>query len=303
MRLISFRRNNGTGVGVMVDETGAVALAEAAPDLPRTLKGILELDDGLARVRAAVDGRPADFALDDVALDPVIPDPHAIWALALNFQMHIEETALTTSAEHPQIFLRMPASQVGHNQPMVCPRPDIAKTYDYEGELAVIMGRGGRYIGEADALGRVAGYACYNEGSVREFQRHNRQFGLGKNFEKSGSFGPWMVTAEEFGDPRDHVVTTRLNGIEKQHAPLSDMIFSVGEVIQYLSTGYALRPSDVLVMGTPGAIPPPEDWEPGPDDSKRVRGRTHMNPGDTVEVEIEGLGTLVNPIVADGWGD
>ncbi len=298
MRLISYRRNGEAGVGVMAGDGGAVALALATPDLPRTLKGILELDDGLDRARAAAEGRAADFALDDVELEPVIPDPHAIWALALNFRMHIEETQLTTSAEHPQIFLRMPASQVGHDQPMVCPRPDIAKTYDYEGELAVIMGRGGRYIGEADALGRVAGYACYNEGSVREFQRHNRQFGLGKNFEKSGSFGPWMVTADEFGDPRDHVVTTRLNGIEKQRAGLDEMLFSVEQVIGYLSTGYALRPGDVIVMGTPGALPPGPDYVAGAQDSDRIPGRTHMKPGDAVEVEITGIGTLANRIAA-----
>ena len=298
MRLISYRRNGETGVGAMIDEVGVVALSQAAPDLPRTLKQILELEDGLERVRGAVDGRPADFALDDVTLDPVIPDPHAIWALALNFDMHIQETSLTTSAEYPQIFLRMPASQVGHNQAMVCPRPDVAKTYDYEGELAVIIGRGGRYIDEADALGRVAGYACYNEGSVREFQSHNRQFGLGKNFEKSGSFGPWMVTADEFGDPKNHSVTTRLNGVEKQRCGFDEMLFSVEQVIEYLSTGYSLRPGDVIAMGTPGALPPDPGYVPGPQDSDRIPGRTHMKPGDVVEVEISGLGTLSNPIVA-----
>jgi 2-keto-4-pentenoate hydratase/2-oxohepta-3-ene-1,7-dioic acid hydratase in catechol pathway len=298
MRLVSYRRNGETGVGAIVDEVSAVALSEAAPDLPRNLKQILELEDGLERVRGAVDGRPADFALDDIAFDPVIPDPHAIWALALNFDMHIQETSLTTSAEHPQIFLRMPASQVGHKQAMVCPRPDVAKTYDYEGELAVIMGRGGRYIDEADALGRVAGYACYNEGSVREFQSHNRQFGLGKNFEKSGSFGPWMVTADEFGDPKKHSVTTRLNGVEKQRCGFDEMLFSVEQVIKYLSTGYSLRPGDVIAMGTPGALPPEPGYVAGPQDSDRIPGRTQMKPGDVVDVEISEIGTLSNPIVA-----
>ena len=298
MRLISYRLNGEIGVGAMVDESSAVALSEVAPHLPRDLKQILEMDDGLERVRAAVDGRMANIVLDDIALDPVILDPHAIWALALNFQMHIQETSLTTSAEHPQIFLRMPASQVGHGQAMVCPRPEVAKTYDYEGELAVIIGRSGRYIDEADALDHVAGYACYNEGSVREFQNHNRQFGLGKNFENSGSFGPWMVTADEFGNPRKHTVTTRLNGIEKQRCGFDEMLFSVEQVIRYLSTGYSLRPGDVIVMGTPGALPPGPDYVPGPQDSDRILGRTHMKPGDVVEVEISGIGTLVNPIIA-----
>ena len=298
MRLISYKLNDEIGVGTMVDESSAVALTDAAPDLPRTLKKILELDDGLERVRAAVDGRAANIALDDIALEPVIPDPHAIWALALNFQMHIQETSLTTSAEHPQLFLRIPASQVGHGQSMVCPRPEVAKTYDYEGELAVIIGRSGRYIDEADALDHVAGYACYNEGSVREFQNHNRQFGLGKNFENLGSFGPWMVTADEFGDPRNHTVTTRLNGIEKQHCGFDEMLFSVEQVIRYLSTGYSLRPGDVIVMGTPGALPPGPNYVSGAQDSDRILGRTHMKADDVVEVEISGIGTLINPIIA-----
>ena len=302
MRIITYSKDGASGVGVMVDDTGFVDLGKAAPNLPPSLRGILEMDgDGLGRVADAVEGKAADLSLDDVVLEPVIPEPQAIWALALNFEMHLEETRLTTSSEYPQIFLRMPASQTGHGQPLLCPDPEIAKPFDYEGELAVIIGKTGRHIAAGESAPYIAGYSIYNEGSVRQFQQHNRQFGLGKNFEKSGSFGPWMMTPDEFGDVDDHTLITRLNGVEKQHASLSEMVFSVGDVIAYLSTGYALRPGDVLVMGTPGAIPPPDDWEPGPNDSKRVRGRTHMNPGDTVEVEITGLGTLTNPIAADGW--
>jgi len=302
MRVISYRNGGRPGVGVMVDDKGFVELRLAAPSLPDTLRAILETEgDGLARVRDATEGKPADLSLDDVELDPVIPQPHAIWALALNFEMHLAETRLTTSDTFPQVFLRTPASQTGHGRPLLCPDPKIAKPLDYEGELAVVIGRQGRHIKAEDAAAYIAGYSIYNEGSVREFQQHNRQFGLGKNFEQSGSFGPWLMTPDEFGNPNEHELITRLNGVEKQHAPLSAMVFSVGDVIQYLSTGYAVRPSDVIAMGTPGAIPPPPDWQPGPNDSKRVRGRTHMNPGDTVEVEITGLGTLVNPIAADGW--
>ncbi len=302
MRLISYRHDGAPGVGVMVDDDGFVALSSAAPDLPPTLRGIIELgDDGLGRAGAAADGRTPDLTLAEVELEPVIPEPNAIWALALNFATHIEETRLTTSESYPQVFLRMGASQVGHRRPLLCPDPAIAKPYDYEGELAVIIGTTGRHIAAADALRHVAGYAIYNEGSIREFQRHNRQFGLGKNFEQSGSFGPWMMTTDEFGDPRGHVLTTRLNGIDKQHASLGEMIFSVEQVIEYLSTGYALRPGDVIVMGTPGAIPPAQGTAPGERDSRRVAGRTHMQPGDLVEVEISGLGTLVNEVVADNW--
>jgi 2-keto-4-pentenoate hydratase/2-oxohepta-3-ene-1,7-dioic acid hydratase in catechol pathway len=180
-----------------------------------------------------------------------------------------------------------------------CPNPAVAKTFDYEGELAVIIGTPGRHIPVARALSHVAGYSCYNEGSVREFQGHNRQFGLGKNFERSGSFGPWLMTAEEFGDPKAHRVITRLNGVEKQNESLDKMLFTVEQVIHYLSTGYTLQPGDVIVMGTPGALKKPPDYVLGPYDSPRNPGRTRMKPGDVCDVEVTGLGTLSNPIVAD----
>lgn len=287
-------------MGVMVDDTAFVALPKVAPELPRGLRRILDLGEaGLRRARSAAEGRAPDLRLDQVSLDPVIPDAHAIWCLALNFRLHIEETRLTTSPDHPQIFLRIAASQVGHNQPMLCPNPKIARAYDYEGELAVVIGRGGRYIPEAEALAHVAGYSCYNEGSVREYQAHNRQFGLGKNFERSGSFGPWLMTPDEFGDPYKQTVTTRLNGVDRQRGSLGEMLFTIEKVIAYLSTGYALRPGDVISMGAPGALPlrPGEIAEQfGP---IKVAGVVHMKPGDVVSVEITGLGTLVNPIVAD----
>jgi 2-keto-4-pentenoate hydratase/2-oxohepta-3-ene-1,7-dioic acid hydratase in catechol pathway len=300
MRLISFRHNSQPDVGVMVDDTGFVALSRVLPALPRTLRGILEGGDvTLRQVAAAVRGRKADLRFDQVELDPVIPEPHALWALALNFKAHIEETQLETSKEFPQVFLRVPASQVGHLQPLVCPNPGVARAFDYEAELAVIIGKPGRYISIERALDHVAGYACYNEGSVREFQSHNRQFGLGKNFEKSGSFGPWMMTRDEFGDPRKQTVIARLNGVEKQKSALNDMLFAVEQVIHYLSQGYMLRPGDVIAMGTPGALKPPAGYVPGPNDSPRIPGRTFMRPGDVCEVEITGLGVLRNPIVAD----
>ena len=191
MRLISYRQGEKTGVGVMVDDTGFVDLSAAAPDLPDTLRGILELEDGLDRARAAADGKSADLNLSDVDLDPVIPVPSAIWAMALNYHTHIAETGLTTSDKYPHIFLRHTGSQVGHNQPLLAPDPDIAKAFDYEGEMAVIIGKGGRNVPLDKAMDHVAGFSIYNEGSVREYQGHNRQFGLGKNFEQSASFGSW----------------------------------------------------------------------------------------------------------------
>jgi len=303
MRLISYRRNKQESVGVMVDDARFIDVPGADSALPPNLRRILEMRHGLDRVRAVARGKHPQIAIEEIEFLPVILEPHAIWALALNFKKHIEETGLTTSREHPQIFMRMPASVVGHRQPLLCPPTQLSDTYDYEGELAVVIGRGGRHIPVERAIDHVAGYACFNEGSVREFQSHNRQFGLGKNFEQSGSFGPWLMTADEFGDPAKHAVKTRLNGHVRQDSPLSDMLFNVPQIVHYLSTGYAVRAGDVICCGTPGALPRrPGDPDYGKE-LKKVAGipasGVQMKPGDTVEVEITGLGVLRNPVVAD----
>jgi 2-keto-4-pentenoate hydratase/2-oxohepta-3-ene-1,7-dioic acid hydratase in catechol pathway len=302
MRIFSYRRDAVSGVGVMVDDTGFVAVHEVAPELPRTLHEILAVPNGMERVRAAIAGKPVGANLDAVTLELPIPRPNAIWALALNFKAHIEETGLQTSAEYPQIFLRTAASLVAPGEPIQAPSPEIARAFDYEGELGVVIGRGGRNIPKERALEHVAGYCAFNEGSVREYQGHNRQFGLGKNFEASGSYGPWLMTTDEFGDPVGHEVITRLNGIQRQRSTLSDMLFPVAAVIAYLSKGYRLRPGDVIAMGTPGALPPAPGDTLGADLSQqfgnhKIPGRAHMRPGDIVEVEITGLGVLRNPIV------
>jgi 2-keto-4-pentenoate hydratase/2-oxohepta-3-ene-1,7-dioic acid hydratase in catechol pathway len=300
MRLISYRQGGKPGVGVMVDDKSFVALPKVAPDLPTSLKALIELEGGFARAAAAAKGKKADLSFAEVELDPIIPDPNAIWCLALNYKLHVEETGLTTSAKYPQIFLRMPCSQVGHLQPILCPDPAVAKKYEYEGELAVIIGKGGRHIPPERALDHVAGYSCYNEGSVREYQSHNRQFGLGKNFEQSGSFGPWLMTPDEFGDPSKHRIITRVNGIERQNATTDLMVFDVPHLINYLSQGYYLRPGDVIVSGSPGSLPPHAgETPPANTGGVYVAGMVQMKPGDTCEVEISGLGTLSNPVVAD----
>ncbi|HUB94589.1 MAG TPA: fumarylacetoacetate hydrolase family protein, partial [Stellaceae bacterium] len=248
----------------------------------------------------AAKGKAADLRFADVELDPVIPVPNAIWCLALNYRLHINETGLTTSSKFPQIFLRMPCAHVGHLQPIVCPDPAVATKYEYEGELAVVIGKGGRHIPVDKALDHVAGYSCYNEGSVREYQGHNRQFGLGKNFEQSGSFGPWLMTADEFGDPAGHRVVVRVNGISRQDAMTDQMIFNVPQTINYLSQGYYLRPGDVIVTGSPGSLPPhPGETPPPNTGGVYVAGMVQMKPGDLCEVEISGLGTLRNPVAAD----
>ena len=300
MKVVSYRHQSKPGVGVVAGDRGVIALANAAPELPGDLRRILQLDPTLERVRAATAGKSADLSLDEIAFDPVIVEPHATWALALNYKLHIEETGLTTSQVYPQIFLRMPISQVGHKEALWAPNKKIAKAYDYEGELAVIIGRPGRFIKRDDAFAHVAGYSCYNEGSVREYQGHNRQFGLGKNFERSGSFGPWLMTPDEFGDPADHTLMTRLNGVERQHAKISGLLFDVPRLIEYLSEGYTLQPGDVIVSGSPGALPlRPGEQPEKPVGRVIVAGQLHMRAGDVCEVEVDGLGVLSNPVIED----
>ncbi len=300
MKVISYRHQGKHGVGVVTGDNGVIALSKAAPALPDDLRRILEIDPALEKVRAVTAGKSADIALDEIAFDPVIREPHATWALALNYKLHIEETGLTTSPDYPQIFLRMPICQVGHREPLWAPRKQIAEAYDYEGELAVIIGKAGRFIKREEAFAHVAGYSCYNEGSVREYQGHNRQFGLGKNFERSGSFGPWLMTPDEFGNPADHTLATRLNGIERQRAKISGMLFDVPRIIEYLSEGYTLQAGDVIVTGSPGALPlRPGEKPETPVGRVIVAGQLHMRLGDVCDVEVDGLGVLSNPVIED----
>jgi 2-keto-4-pentenoate hydratase/2-oxohepta-3-ene-1,7-dioic acid hydratase in catechol pathway len=304
MKIIRYEHRGHSGIGVMADDRRFIGLLEAAPQLPPTLLGIMALGDGLEPVRRAVQGREPNLSLADVTLRPFLGRPNALWALALNFKSHIAETGLTTSREFPQVFLRTVASYVGQDEPLLCPPAEIARAFDYEGELGVVIGCAGRHIPIDRALDHVAGYTCVNEGSVREYQIHNRQFGLGKNFEASGSYGPWLMTPDEFGDPASRSVTTRVNGIVRQRAPLDDMLFDVSSVVSYLSQGYELRPGDMIAMGTPGVLPAEsQDVEAlnlarqhGP---FKIPGLVHMRPGDVVEVEISGLGVLRNAVVAD----
>jgi 2-keto-4-pentenoate hydratase/2-oxohepta-3-ene-1,7-dioic acid hydratase in catechol pathway len=304
MRIIRFEHDSWSGLGVMIDEARFVPLQDADPDLPSTLIEVLQLHDGLERVRRASEIRTVTLSLDDVTLKPFLERPNALWALALNFKSHIAETGLVTSREYPHVFLRVPASYVGHREPLLCPSPKVARAYDYEGELGVVIGKAGRHIPIDRALEHVAGYTCVNEGSVREYQIQNRQFGLGKNFEASGGYGPWLMTPDEFGDPALQTVTTRVNGIVRQRAPLDDMLFDVPSVISYLSQGYCLRPGDLIAMGTPGALEAAADDVEGQDLARqhgpfKISGLVHMRPGDVVEVEVSNLGVLSNSVAAD----
>jgi 2-keto-4-pentenoate hydratase/2-oxohepta-3-ene-1,7-dioic acid hydratase in catechol pathway len=180
------------------------------------------------------------------------------------------------------LFIRFAESQVGHNQPIMLP-PESSHL-DYECEIAVIIGKAGRRISEKDSWSHIAGYAPYNDGSVRDWQRHTIQWTAGKNFSKTGGFGPWMMTRDEIKDDEELSIETRLNGTVMQHSTTKHMIFSIPVLIKYISTFTSLQPGDVIVTGTPGGV----GWSKKPP--------RFMVPGDVVEVEIEAIGVLRNPV-------
>ncbi len=238
----------------------------------------------LAEAAKAAQGQKADHALDAIAYRPVIHNPDKVICVGLNYKSHREETGRSPT-DNPALFVRFADTQVGHGQPMILPRS--SDKFDYEGELAVIIGKGGRHVKAADALGIVAGYSIYNDGSIRDFQNHTHQWTPGKNFPGTGAFGPWMVTADELGDPTRLELTTRLNGQVMQNTTTDLMLFDIPTVIEYVTTFTTLRPGDVISTGTPGGV------------GFKRNPPVFMKAGDTVEIEITKIGKLVNKIAAE----
>jgi 2-keto-4-pentenoate hydratase/2-oxohepta-3-ene-1,7-dioic acid hydratase in catechol pathway len=281
MRIASFERNGRAGFGVVVGD-GVVDAARLTAK-PRSLREALAAG-ALPELERLARSTP-DFGLAEVAFAPVIPEASAkLICVGINYLPHIQEMG-RERPERPVLFVRFGASIVGHGQPLLKPRE--SEQFDYEGELAVVIGKRARRVSRERALDHVAGYSCFNDGSVRDYQRHSGQFTPGKNFQASGSFGPWLVTTDEIGDPRKLTLTTRLNGAVMQNESVSELCFDVPQLIEYCSTWTQLEPGDVIVTGTPGGVGAgrkPPVW---------------MKPGDTVEVEISGIGTLRNPVIAD----
>lgn len=235
---------------------------------------------GVSKAIASAKATP----VSDVNWLPVIGNPEKILCVGLNYETHRKETG-RTEVENPTIFARYSNSQTGHLQPII--RPKVSTELDYEGELAVIIGKPGRYISREDALSHIAGYACYNDGSIRDYQRHTHQFIPGKNFPDTGAFGPWMMTPDEMGVLDDLRLQTRLNGVVVQEATISQMIFDIARQIEYCSSFTRLEAGDVIVSGTPGGV------------GAKRNPPLWMKPGDVVEVEIDKLGILRNPITEE----
>lgn len=284
MKLMSYvtpqRASFGVVLGDRIIDMG-LRLGAACPDLKGAIAQGL-----LPRIAALADNAPADFQLDEVVPLPVIPNPARILCAGLNYVAHRAEGNHKTEAAAPTLFLRLPESQVGHGRPLVCPRE--SDQFDFEAEVAVVIGKGGRRIPKARALSHVAGISAYNDGSVRDWQLQMGQWAPGKNFPATGAFGPWLVTTDELPADRALSLVCRLNGQEMQRTTTDLMMFDIPTLIAFVSTFTTLEPGDVLVTGTPGGV------------GLRRDPQVWMKHGDVVEVELEGVGVLRNPVVKEG---
>jgi acylpyruvate hydrolase len=282
MRIVAFEKNGGAAIGVRLGEE-VVDLATAAPDLPQTLRGLLTAGpDAMSAASEAADNCPERLALQDLALLPPIQDPPKIMCIGRNYAEHAKEGGADVP-EYPDIFMRSRLSLLGHGQPII--RPPVSDKLDFEGELLAVIGSHVHRADEAWALAAVAGYAVFNDATLRDYQRRTGQWTIGKNFDNTGAFGPEFVTADELPPGCTGLrLQTRLNGEVMQDTSTDDMVFPVVPALVTITEAMSLEPGDLLATGTPSGVGyarKPPVW---------------MKPGDTVEVEIEGIGILSNPI-------
>jgi len=286
MRFVSFEISARPSYGVVVLE-GIVDLGRRIGTRYPTLADLIGANN-LAYAVEVVNS-PADYPLDAVKMLPVIPNPKHVFCVALNYHDHFQEVSTGVEREapaYPAVFLRAADSLAGHRQPII--RPKVSKQLDYEGELAVIIGKRGRHIPPADALDYIAGYSCFNDASVRDWQKHTKQATPGKNFFSTGALGPWLLTKDEIPNPHDLAIATRLNGAIMQNSRTSGMLFNIPTFMAYVSAILPLEPGDVLATGTPSGV------------GYSRQPPVFLVPGDVVEVEIERVGTLINTIADEG---
>jgi len=276
MKIATYTRGGTQSYGA-VTASGIVDLGKRIGGKYPSLLALLE-KGSLDEARRAIEGQKADFAESEIKYLPLIPDRINIYCTGLNYRDHIAETK-SEAPKFPRLFMKLDESLVGANVPMI--RPKASVEYDFEAELMVVMGKEARYVSKANALNYVAGYTLFNDGSLRDFQR--RTTDQGKNFYRSSSVGPYMVTLDELPPESEMKLYARLNGKVEQEAKISDMIFPVPVLIEYFSSITRLRPGDMIATGTCGRV--------------SYSDKQFMKGGDTIEVEITGIGKLVNPIV------
>ena len=278
MKFLSFLLNGNPRFGIYNDKN--------VTDLTGKIKNTTSLKDLISRdcipeAKKYALKNPGNISLSEIEFLPVIPNPGKIICVGLNYSEHVKETGRKTK-QNPVIFFRVPESQTSHNQPIQ--KPKVSSHLDYECEMAVIMGNAGKHIKPENALKHIVGHSCYNECTIRDWQQHTEQFGMGKNFEKTGSFGPHMILAENIPDYKKLSIQTRLNGKIMQNAKLSQLIFDLPTLISYISKAIPWKAGDVLVTGTPGGV------------GFKRKPPIFMKDGDKVEVEISEIGVLSNII-------
>ena len=275
MKLASYAVDGRPTWGAVIGD----GLLDLGPSHGGTLRAAIAAG-ALPAIAKEIAGARANRAQSSVTFLPTIPDAGKIICIGRNYKAHVAESG-GKPLEFPSVFIRLATSQVGHGQPIRLSK--LSSDYDYEGELALVIGTGGRHIPRERALSHIAGYVCFNEACYRDFQ-FKHSLAVGKNFAQSGAFGPWMTTADEIPEPSELELTTRLNGVQVQHASVSELIFDIPYLVSYLSGITELVPGDVIVTGTPegvGFARTPPLW---------------LKAGDNVEVEISKIGVLRNRV-------
>lgn len=286
MKLFSFvDRNHQLGIGVIRDQSDQefIDLCKTDPNIPNDLGRLIELDPEFLLVKKALSRQQVVVRnLSEVYWDVLIRRPSKIVCMGLNYADHAKEGG-NARPEYPSFFMRGPSSLVAHDAPMI--RPTVSDKLDYEAELAFVVGKRVQKLTKENALDCVAGYSIFNDGSIRDYQRKSTQWTIGKNFDQTGAFGPWLITPDEL--PRGAhglQIQSRLNGKVMQNGNTHDFLWGVAETIQLITECMTLEPGDVVITGTPAGVgyarTPP----------------VFMKPGDIIEVEIEGIGVLRNPI-------
>lgn len=288
MKIVGFEANNGVRLGV-VDGDNVVDLQAVDANVPTDLAEVLRRSNGdLSPIGALAKKAPASARrpLDGVTYALPVAHPGKIICLGLNYLDHVKEGPQRDNIpKFPSIFFRVLTSMVPHGHPIVRPKESIQ--LDYEAEMVAIVGKRAKHLSIGNAVECIAGYSCANEGSVREFQRHTTQWGMGKNFDRTGGFGPWMVTADEVPPGGKGLkIMSRLNGKTMQSDDTDNMMFPLAETLVYLTKGMTLEPGDVILTGTPSGVGHARKPEP-----------VWMKAGDTCEIEVEKVGVLRNPIV------
>lgn len=283
MRLLSFEIAGSTAVGAVINNGVVNLTARLGRDF-RSLRTLLA-DERMNEIRTEIENVEPDLSLDEIRFLPTIPDPEKIICIGVNYiNRNAEYQDNSTLPTYPSVFMRTRESLVGHNEPLV--RPPESEQLDYEGEIAIIIGREGRRIAPEKVSGHIAGLSLLNDGSIRDWLRHGKfNVTQGKNFERSGALGPWLVSADEFSDYTDLKLRTTVNGEERQNDTTANLLFPFSYLVSYLSTFMRLKPGDIISTGTPNGA------------GARFDPPKYLRAGDRVEIESPSIGKLCNTVI------